>query len=577
MVARQHKVAQLAAAKTRYVGPPKFPQPILSFTVLSPIVPGQPLPISWAWSSGFGQIPSGTAFVGNVYINDPVTGESLTLNEAPLTFTVPGTGPGFGVPTQNATLSPPTPRASQLLYAVGSHKIQFNLQIGEGDTSTASATAVVQPDLNWIQFSSPSASPPSPAWNSSYNVSATGTNTSSYANFQIASFEMIETDTNTGQTRTVSTSVTPSLVGASGSGNSQVTVDTASITQNWTWMNPFAYFLQGPTSDTFTYSAWMVLEDQFGNVYPNVSQSYYGGPNFTAINAFDPLRLLVSVSQAKQAAEIGALIQIGLAALFQAVAVALGIAAATAAGTIFGLPAAAVLGAAAGAAQVSAFACQQAAQGFANQATDPPVPDFCTRELLRIVPGAVPGIERVRKQYPQLARTLEIAAFLYSAGRTLDAIDAKLVACFVDKDKRGRVLQIDARRKIARMLEVEKRRIPLQVVRTRKELKSSLQKLGVALNQGVRSLQAEGLSSTFREKLLASGAPVNLVLMVEEMAKDGSLASQMTGDRGTPRLQQFEQYGSWLSEYCTFLTQRARRRDKSDQFVGNLSPPSSVA
>ena len=111
----------------------------------------------------------------------------------------------------------------------------------------------------------------------------------------------------------------------------------------------------------------------------------YGGPDYTSIDAFnpDPLIVEVDVGLTKVQAAEAAAQDFAMAVLQQGLAAGFAIAAAAASATVFGIPAGIVLGGLAAAAQLAAFGFQQAAQGNASRANDPPVPDFSADSGLR--------------------------------------------------------------------------------------------------------------------------------------------------------------------------------------------------
>jgi hypothetical protein len=541
-----------------------FPPPKAILTVNSPIVPGQPLPITWSFSGSLVLYPAGWVFTVNVYITDPTTGEQLALNEAPITYTTPTTA-AF-VPNQVATLSPPTQRAAQLLYTVGYNTIQMVLEtpmLGEDGTysTESTATAVVQPDIGFYAFS-PSTSPGSPTWNSPYHVIATSSNLSQYTSYSINSLQITELDTNTGNTQTINPSVVPTVVEING----QITVDSGPITKNWAWMNQTFYTVDGPFSDIFRYSASLVFTDQFGNVYQNVwyTFSQIAAPPTGTANTFG-FNVVVLVDGTKAQAQSGAENQLVAAAFSQGVAATLAAAAAAATGTVIGIPAGVALGIAAGAAQITAFALQQAAQADANRANDPPSPDFLTREPVVIRPRTIAGIDKLRESNPDLARLLEASEYLHAAGRALDMMQAKLLGANITEDHKGTDIQKEACRNLARLLETEARRLPQVIAKAIDETRRGFEKVLPALKLGYETLQANGISSELREKLLSEGTPFNMLGMVEAALRDRSLPTAIVRESGSDwafkeevSLLPLERLGQWILAYAAFLTARAK-------------------
>ena len=151
---------------------------------------------------------------------------------------------------------------------------------GSSQSTTCSTVVTVQPTENLPLFaasnvnSQSNANTNDPLWNTSYQIVGSAQNPDQYCTFTISGFNIFELDTNTGNTQNFLPSVTPDQVPPGG--ETSFTTDT--IMKNWPWLNQTIYKRDGPTDDTFSYNGIMNVQDQFGNLYPQVLSAFMAAP-----------------------------------------------------------------------------------------------------------------------------------------------------------------------------------------------------------------------------------------------------------------------------------------------------------
>ncbi len=306
----------------------------------------------------------------------------------------------------------------------------------------------------------------------------------------------------------------------------------------------------------------MVIEDEFGNVYPNVWSSFYGGENFTWIDAFDPpLNVQVSVGLSKLQDQQGASNNLSFAVFQQGVAIGLGITAAGLTSTIFGIPAGVVVASLAAAAQIAAVVAQQIAQGDATRANDPPTPDFFTREIVGIYPATIAGIDKLEESYPHLAHLLHALVYLRALRRALDGMQSKLSGAKIAGDQHGEQLQRKECLSLARRVELENDKVRKVVNDATKEIGTAIRKNLPALKTGYEQLQSGGISPQAREHLLKANAPANVLAVIDAMAHDRSLGRTdvLDSEIVSKWSRQMKQFGRAMAEYGGLLKTDAEK------------------
>src|SRR5262249_53860475 len=152
------------------------------------------------------------------------------------------------------------------------------------------------------------------------------------------------------------------------------------------------------------------------------------GSNYLTLTGFTPVNVTVMVPANKLGAQDSAKLDLKVAADLQLLALA----SASLAALLFELPwAAAACAATAASQQLAAFIAQQAAQGQANAANDPPVPDFLTQEELEVKVPESSQMTELAKSDPALSDVMHASVYVLAAWRTLDAIQAKLNAAAI--------------------------------------------------------------------------------------------------------------------------------------------------
>jgi hypothetical protein len=273
----------------------------------------------------------------------------------------------------------------------------------------------------------------------------------------------------------------------------------------------------------FGYDIELRLVDQFGNSYPEVWDSKFSGIEYGGFT------VVVEVSTDKVGADNSAALDFALAVGFtQQAAIAAVITAATA---CTGVGAVVGAGVAAGF-SAAAFAMQQAAQGQAALANDPPPPDFLTREPMTIVAAAYSSFGEFARhvhsgeftrRLGDFMRFVEAAVFVQNAAKALPKIQAKLVGAVSAHDETGEKFQINQCREFVDALDKGIANLESAVPAAVAEFKRLTEPHLTAIKHAHHNLLRSGLSQDERNELLSCGLPPNLIRIFERLRSQNKL------------------------------------------------------
>jgi hypothetical protein len=240
------------------------------------------------------------------------------------------------------------------------------------------------------------------------------------------------------------------------------------------------------------------------------------------LTAFFPFNVTVMVAANKLGARSSAVEDLGVAADLQGAALVSGILAAAS----FEFPwLAAGCASAAASQQLGAFIAQQAAQGQANQANDPPVPDFLTREELEVKVIQTSEMTELAKSDPALSDVVHASVYLLAAWRTLDATQAKLNAADLAGDRAGERIQKSTCGNLAREFERKAKELQGIFGKWREQqasfadqlMNSVTEAMLVDLKNKEKQWRAHGFPKKEMEKLTDGKVPFNISSVVKSL------------------------------------------------------------
>lgn len=366
--------------------------PKVSFSVDSPIVPGQAPSVTWSIVNGcadLGAVRATIRFSGTVIYTSQV------LPVAP-----------FGSTGEEGAVIPKVtdPAIASAFNLIGTHTLDLRVDAFGNDPGPylASATLTVKADAvgpSWFTWPGPTASA---SWNVPFVVLG------QLVNRGVASFTPVAINirekpgpapgTGTGvltPADTFSKSPLPP-------GSSLTSVGFGSVTKSWTWTSSPDWSLSGPTSLSFVYTAEFDLNDEFGNVYSTVVS---GARTIT-----------VTVSAVKIGFQTSANSEAIAAAGFAAFAAAI---------AYFNPFAAAV-------ALEIAWAMWGLSIWDGAKAQDPPTPDYDYDERVELSVPRIRVPAEAGETMAALGQVTELAKRAQAAGEALDRIHRKLLGAWVD-------------------------------------------------------------------------------------------------------------------------------------------------
>ena len=181
----------------------------------------------------------------------------------------------------------------------------------------------------------------------------------------------------------------------------------------------------------------------------------------------------------------------------------------------------------------AAFAMQQAAQGQAALANDPPPPDFLTREPMTIVAAAYSSFGEslarhvhsgeFTRRSGDFMRFVEAAVFVHNAAKALPKIQAKLVGAVSAHDETGEKFQINQCREFVDALDKGIANLESAVPAAVAESKRLTEPHLTAIKHAHHNLLRSGLSQDERNELLSCGLPPNLIRIFERLRSQNKL------------------------------------------------------
>jgi hypothetical protein len=516
---------------------PSYLQPQVNLSLGSPVLPGQPISLSWSYNDPLVDLSVGTA-TANFFLSDlnqPTPG-NIQINAQPWEVNVSTPSGGTGVYTNNQSgfLVSQNQTIANLLYAVGSKLIQLQLSVTGTDTSGSPynqtyvvfATLVVIPediDSTWRQWVTQS--PLGVQWNTPYQLTAQINNRSQFATMTVNQLIITQTDS-AGNQITTPVSPPPPISPQ----KSQSFPMGAPLTQAWQWMDPIDYLTIGATSKTFQYAFNWQITDNFGNLYPAVlftlSQAQQANLQFIGSGQ---LLVGVSVSQDKLAWQTAALVWLviaGVLTIAQAIAsVASAIAGASGGSTSSSGTGLASVVAAVGGGFFGFFGwvSNAVAQGDADNAKDPPAPDYNCREVVSV---RAPVFELPGGRHPRLRalkKFFDTVAFASSAQVALYATEGKIAGAKLAKDTQGERIQRRSLNRIRMSMRKSGPALKRSYPQARRVMASILEAYESTLRTGVALIKRNGLSNGIRSELLEKRIPVPVIEMGIALAKSGRL------------------------------------------------------
>lgn len=360
---------------------------------VDPVVPGQPIPISWEiWSANL------TLDIGKITATIADGNNLLYTSPSPVPYVVQGNSGDSGLQT---LILPPD--KAQDLYKIGSKTLHLELT-GTGKDAGPYATdgdlEVIPENVNqsWWEWGGP-ASPRSVGWKEGYSLAGVFHNYSKYSQMttNLALFD--DTGANPGNQLPVVPRGTPINVNF-----------TPEIKQQWEWMLPFVWQIDGPTEKTFDYTVEMTLADSYGNTYQKAVSSRY--------------RVHVKVSDEKVVLAGGALLNMVAAADLAIAALA----------AIPWWPVVAVL-------TGLASLALSIAQGLGLGAQDPPVPDSRFREPVQVIYPEIPPALAADSRGAALGSVLILMGRIAAADAALSQIEGRLLGARLARDPQGAQMQ----------------------------------------------------------------------------------------------------------------------------------------
>ncbi len=438
------------------------PQPYATLTVGGPVVPGQPITLSW-------QCTAPTGFGGKVvatisFNNTPIyTSASLPMKSAhSLGASVQFAGEDQVV----VQLTPNQQAAQQGLYMIGTNTLTLSV-VGNGPQSTpltATAPLRVIPEIivagglnrelfgNYFVFNpsiplysgGPTFTPNGPIWQFQWNVpfaiSGIFTNASRFSQMT-AALTLVQTNQQNNETSLIGTvQIATADIGQS------IPVAFPSINPNWAWVTCPSGVTTGERVWWFTWSVTLSLQDRWGNGYQPVTTSSDG---------------IVFINDSKWNNASNA--HMAWIAAMEALA------------TIICAPAAAAL------IPLAAEEC--------GCAQDPPTPDFNYHKTAKITALPLSQSLAETKSFPAtrgfLGSTLELTAI----NEALSQTEGKLIAARSNNDAKGIELQTRMYRAFEENLGATARTLRSATAKVLRELEAEPMLSTDSVRSAIRSLQ----------------------------------------------------------------------------------------
>ena len=443
--------------------------PGASLTVGNPVVPGQPINVTWGVvaSPAMGNVVATISF-GNTVL--------YTSKPLPIKKYIFIGGYSGAVESVSLQFTPTSAAAQAGLYSIQTGPFAKTLTlsvVGDGQLKgpfTASAPLVVvgeNLDASWWNWL-----PLGPlTWNTPYSVGGNFFNRSQWSAMKVQ-LTLLETDVLTNQSANRGT---PSAI-TQPVGPNPIEVVFPPITQNWQWVSCPSGTSGGPSAKQFDYSALIQIQDSWGNNYAPLTVG--------TLNQWVQVPHNKLVLRGGAAAAFGAAIGAGSAGLI------LGI-------FSFGV------GAAVGGAAFASLMATAAA--LCGQAQDPPTPDFKYGETAKLLIYPLPMLPADATQLPAtwilLKAILECIAIADALGRT----EGKLLAARTARDKNGIKLQTMSYKDLMKRLMTKAKTLAAGMDKAARELSAEAAFSVTNTRDAVRYMQLYGIPDSFRKALAGTG------------------------------------------------------------------------
>lgn len=363
--------------------------PLLSLAPIAPVKPGESPAVTWEVRndcSDLGSITGQVSFAGTQLFATPTP-----IPVAPLTT----------FRDANRTLT--VPAAANGIWLIGSRQLDLRVTGTGADpgpyTTSAGLQIIGEPVgpswWSWTNFTT--------GWKVTFPVLGSLINRSDRASMTPSAIDVNEhlstdPDASNDVLTPADTTFGPVGPGATGLFGLQ------GLSKDWEWIHPVTFAQSGPLSQTWEYTAFFALVDQFGNGYPTQTSSI--------------LSVTVTVPFSKVRLQRLAMMELIWSALALAAA-----AAALAGGDPLGAAAAAVVG----------FALWGLAIWHSAQAADPPLPDFNYDEPVEVSPTSFPfNREAAPESLRPLFTTVDLIERTRAAYAAMVRIHAKILGARID-------------------------------------------------------------------------------------------------------------------------------------------------
>ena len=277
------------------------------FQVNGPVVPGQPLTVSWYM---FDPDPTfnpgnvtGSVYIGSVllYQNAQPVPYIFDPDGTPYGASDPSPAPGFSRDPITIQLNSGQPGAQEL-YTIGTKNLTLVLTGSGPETGPWSLDVPLQVipddvDPSWWNWTTPQGENELWGSNNPYSVSGTLTNESQFA-LMTMTWTIIQIDDQGNQLQFGNGTFSQVEIG-------NITgITSNTITQGWEWILLGVWLINGPTTRQFTYRVQFTVQDLFGNSYPIPGS--LEDPGAAAPFLSTPLNVTVNVTGWKYWAAIAA-------------------------------------------------------------------------------------------------------------------------------------------------------------------------------------------------------------------------------------------------------------------------------
>ncbi len=394
----------------------QFPWLMADLSVAAPVVPGQPVSLTWELRSRNLAVD-----VGDITAKVFLDAHEVYKSRAPVKFVMKGNDGTSGVQTDS--ISPPfsDPLLGKELYKIGTKTLHLVLTGSGKDngpyTSEDDLTVTPEPvDSTWWEWTAPVPFK-GVEWKRGYSLAGKFINRSQWSKMDLRA-PLSELEVWAKKTRQVPNSIeTLDKVAP----NSEGPVIFPEIKQTWDWLAPVVWVLFGPTVKRFNYTTRFTLTDDYDNGYSGDSDSLIG---------------VVSVSDLKLAAAIGAFVHMVAAAELAVAA-------------IFWPPA-----------WQGAATAVTAANALGAVALDPPEADPRYLKTVRLRTPRVPKALVADKQLAALWYMLELTQRILEAHKTLTQIHRRLIGARVADNRKAVRMQTNSYRSVLAYMKQSAAKLP---------------------------------------------------------------------------------------------------------------------